>query len=203
MHEFKKYKINECIVFKSNKDAFGELSNMAYGFNLTVNNLTIRTTEALYQACRFPYDPDIQSMLIEQKRSMAVKMKSRAYIKDKSRKDWEEIRIVVMKWCLDLKLAQNWEKFGKVLLKTGNHDIVENSNVDDFWGAKPNGEFLIGANVLGKLLQQLRLQFYTNPHSFTQISPPNICNFLLLGKNIDTIITDIKNINLKDSVMNL
>ena len=38
------------------------LSNMAGGFPLVVNDIRIRTSEALYQACRFPHMPDVQQL---------------------------------------------------------------------------------------------------------------------------------------------
>ena len=41
-------------VFRKTKERFGALSNMAGGFPLHVNGVKIRTSEALYQACRFP-----------------------------------------------------------------------------------------------------------------------------------------------------
>ena len=61
-------KENSCI-FKKNNDEFGGLSNMATGFPLSINGIQIKTTEALYQACRFPHLPEIQKKIIEQKRN--------------------------------------------------------------------------------------------------------------------------------------
>jgi len=37
------------------KEAFGGLSNMAGGYGLQVNGIHIPSSEALYQACRFPH----------------------------------------------------------------------------------------------------------------------------------------------------
>ena len=62
-----------------------------------------------------------------------------------------------MRWSLQVKLAQNWDKFSEALLETGDMPIVEHSRRDDFWGAKPiDSETLIGTNALGRLLMELR-----------------------------------------------
>ena len=51
------------IFFKTN-ERFGGLSNMAPRFPLVVNDVRIRTSEALYQSCRFPHMPEVQRMII-------------------------------------------------------------------------------------------------------------------------------------------
>jgi predicted NAD-dependent protein-ADP-ribosyltransferase YbiA (DUF1768 family) len=54
--------------------------------------------------------PDFQRMVIDETSPMTAKMKSKPYRKD-SRPDWEDVRVQVMRWCLRVKLAQNWETF--------------------------------------------------------------------------------------------
>ena len=55
--ELRTYEPEECVVFRKTAEAFGGLSNMAAGFPLKVNGVSVRTSEALYQACRFPHRP--------------------------------------------------------------------------------------------------------------------------------------------------
>jgi len=62
------------IVFLKTDAPFGGLSNMAGGFPLWVNGIRALTSEALYQACRFPHLPEVQSLIIEQKSPMAAKI---------------------------------------------------------------------------------------------------------------------------------
>lgn len=181
-------KENSCI-FKKNNEEFGGLSNMATGFPLRVNGIEIRTTEALYQACRFPHLPEIQQKIIEQKSPMMVKMISNTNKKN-SREDWDNIRLEVMNWCINIKLAQNFVSFGAVLHETGLKNIVENSAKDDFWGAIPNeeGTIFTGKNALGILLMDLRKAFYgKDTFSLLFVEPPQIENFLLYNKPIGTI----------------
>lgn len=70
------------VVVLKTKEAFGGLSNMAGGFPLDVNGMRILTSEALYQACRFPHRPEVQTLIIEQKSPMTAKMKSKPYRHD-------------------------------------------------------------------------------------------------------------------------
>src|SRR5436190_6849081 len=105
----------DCAAFRKTGELWGEFSNMAGGFPLFINGVRILTSEALYQACRFPHLPDVQREIIAQASPMRAKMKSKPY-RDNSRPDWERVRNSIMKWCLRVKLAQNWESFGELLL---------------------------------------------------------------------------------------
>ncbi len=182
------YQRNECAVFLRTAEQFGGLSNMAGGYHLSINGIRVLTSEALYQACRFPHLPDVQQLIIGQTSPMAAKMKSKPYRKD-SRLDWDAARINIMRWCLRVKLVQNWEKFGELLLSTGNKPIVEESYRDPFWGAKPiNSETLSGMNILGRLLVELREKLRDLEASrLWVVEPPPLPQFLLLGRQISLI----------------
>ncbi len=182
------YRRQDCAIFLKTNEGFGGLSNMAASYPLSVNGIRILTSEALYQACRFPHKPDIQKIIIGQKSPMTAKMKSKPYRKD-SRPDWDDVRVVIMRWCLRVKLAQNWEKFGELLLSTGNQPIVEESYRDPFWGAKPiDAETLAGMNVLGQLLTELREQLKgPEADGLRVVEPPDLPQFLLVGKPIGII----------------
>jgi ribA/ribD-fused uncharacterized protein len=183
------YVRREVVVVYKTKEDFGGLSNMASDYPLQINAVRILTTEALYQACRFPHLPDVQREIIVQHSPMTAKMKSRLHRTD-SRPDWDDIRYKVMRWCLRVKLTQNYEEFGRLLLATRDRPIVEQSRKDDYWGAKlvdKSGETLIGQNVLGRLLMELREKLKEYPEdTLKTVSPLNIPNFLLLGKPIET-----------------
>jgi ribA/ribD-fused uncharacterized protein len=190
-HEHKVYNANECCVFRKTKELYGGLSNMASGFPLKVNGVQILTSEAIYQACRFPHLPDIQEKIIKEKSPMSAKMVGKPY-RSNSREDWDDTRIKIMRWCLKVKLAQNFFEFGKLLESTFDKPIVEDSSKDDFWGAirdKQDENILKGTNALGRLLMELR-QFYNEKrYSFEMfvVEPLNIPNFTLFGQIIDTI----------------
>lgn len=181
---------SEAVVVYKTKEDFGGLSNMASGYPLQVNGIRILTTEALYQACRFPHMPEIQREIIGQHSPMTAKMKSKPYRKD-SRPDWDDVRYKVMRWCLRVKLAQNYEEFGRLLLATRDRPIVEQSRKDDYWGAKladESGDTLIGQNVLGRLLMELREKLKEDSEgALRTVSPLGIPDFLLLGRPIETV----------------
>ena len=160
---------------------------MASGFPIEVNGTQIATSEALYQACRFPDRPDVQRMIIEQRSPMTAKMKGKRYLQD-TRPDWDRVRVKVMRWCLRVKLAQNWDSFGELLLSTGSAPIVEDSRKDDFWGAKRTDEELIGTNALGRLLMELRDERKgPNQDRLRVVEPLQIPNFLLYGEPIGSV----------------
>lgn len=65
---------------------------------------------------------------------------------------WEEIKVEIMKKGLLAKFSQNPD-ICKILMSTGDEDIVEKTNVDHFWGCGSRGD---GLNMLGKLLVEVR-----------------------------------------------
>jgi ribA/ribD-fused uncharacterized protein len=190
-HENKIYNATDCCVFRKTKELYGGLSNMASGFPLTINGVHILSSEALYQACRFPHLPDVQEKIIKEKSPMSAKMVGKPF-RSNSRPDWDDTRIKIMRWCLRIKLAQNFIEFGKLLETTFDKPIVEDSSKDDFWGAirdKQDEKTLKGTNALGRLLMELRQSYNEKRYSYEMfvVEPLNIPNFTLFGQKIDTI----------------
>jgi len=187
IQSIRQYKADDCCVFRKTKEEYGGLSNMASGFPLRINNHYIYSSEALYQACRFPDMPEVQREILAQASPMTAKMKSKPFRKQ-SRADWEEQKITIMRWCLKVKLAQNFLKFGLLLEQTYFKSIVEDSLKDDFWGAKRqkgDENLLIGVNALGRLLMELREKYYSEKrYELLIVNPPPISNFFLLGETI-------------------
>lgn len=161
---------------------------MAAGFPLVVNNVPIQSSEVLYQACRFPEHPDVQYSIITKRNPMEAKRVARAN-DNLTRRDWEWTRVLIMKWCLRVKLAQNWESFSSELFATEDMPIVEVSSKDGFWGAIPeSGSLCTGANVLGRLLMELREQLKSNsPERFWVVPSLKVNDFKLLGHPIQSI----------------
>lgn len=194
--QIRTYYPTKSAVFRKTNERFGGLSNMAPGFPLVVNDTRIRTSEALYQACRFPGRPDVQSRIIADLSPMSAKMRSKPFRGD-TRPDWDSVRVQVMRWCLRVKLAQNWQRFGSLLLSTKDAPIVEKKvRRTDFWASteQPDGT-LVGMNVLGRLLMELREQLkYGEVENLQFVEPLNIPDFLLFEQPIKRIqyISDAK-----------
>lgn len=151
--------------------------------------MLIHNTEALYQASRYPHLVDVQKKILDQKSGMTAKMKSKPHRLKDSRPDWEDIKVEVMWWCLRAKLGQNVFAMGRLLESTGDRDIVEHSHNDKFWGTVMDKDGkLTGQNVLGKLLMQLREEYWKGKDNFREtlsyVEPPEIEDFMLLGNPV-------------------
>jgi type I restriction enzyme, S subunit len=159
---------SQSVVFCKTKEAFGGLSNMAGGFELRYEGHDYKTSEHLYQCLRFPDYPDVQELIRSKGSPMGAKMASKPHRAAKSRADWDEVRMDVMRFCLRLKLQSYRKSFGGLLLSTGEKPIVEESrkNTSDVWSARAEGEdMLVGDNWLGLLLIELREEFKALPAS--------------------------------------
>jgi ribA/ribD-fused uncharacterized protein len=184
------YRRSQCVTFLKTVDRWGGFSNMASGFPLVVNDIAIATSEALYQACRFPHRADVQREIVAQTNPMVAKMKSRKYRQD-SRRDFISVRVPIMWWSLRVKLACNTATFAPLLLATEERTIVEQSSRDAYWGAVPSKDdkaMLIGHNILGRLLVLLRRALEDNgPRAMRAVPPLPIADFLLYGDPIRTV----------------
>ena len=184
------YFSDDSCVFRKTKELFGGLSNMASGFPLTVNGIRFFSSEALYQACRFPHLPQVQSKIISERSPMSAKMVGKPFRND-SRLDWDVVRIDIMYWCLRVKLAQNFISFGQLIESTHDKPIVEDSSKDAFWGTirdKEDYKMMKGVNALGRLLMKLR-QEYNSPYRYSLlfVPPPPIDFFCLYGEPIKVV----------------
>ena len=179
-----KYKADQdkLIRFMKTDEPYGGLSNMC-NMPIVINGITIKNSEALYQACRFPLNKKIQKRIIEASNGYSSKLISRKYTK-RTRDDWYDVNVRIMYWCLRVKLIQNINVFGQLLIDTGTKDIVEHSYKDAFWGAKLKDGYYVGNNILGKLLMRLRERLLENKNSFYKIKPLDIPDFKLYDKKI-------------------
>ena len=148
------YPANACASFRRSRERHGDLSNMTFGFPITVNGLRFQGPEALYQALKYPHNPGAQQRIAAEPSGMAAK--KTAYLFHDIHPDWEQLKITAMALTLALKLTAHPQRFGAALRATGQLPIVELSTRDAFWGAKPTGNHLHGVNALGQLLTTLR-----------------------------------------------
>lgn len=170
------YNSEEVISFFRVREKWGSFSNMHPGYPLVVAGVRVSSSEALYQAMRFPHYPEVQAEIIGL-HPMEAKKLARAHI-DKTRADWDRVRVSVMRWVLRVKAEQH-PSFCVLLLSTGDKPIVEVSYKDDFWGARPNGRTLVGVNTLGRLLMELREELKSG--NLRVVPPPGA---VLLGKKL-------------------
>lgn len=138
------------------KSPFGELLNMTGGFPIEHDNRVWKSSEALYQAARFPDDHDIQEDIRNASNGFTAKLIAKKHAAE-TRDGWidKQINVRAMAQVLRLKFDQH-EAIRKVLYQTGDLPIVEQSKRDSFWGAKREGDLLVGQNMLGSLWMILR-----------------------------------------------
>jgi predicted NAD-dependent protein-ADP-ribosyltransferase YbiA (DUF1768 family) len=152
----------ESAAFCRAKDKWGAFSNMAGGFPLVVSfvdngpSMWLGSSEALYQALGFPDAPTIQATIMGANSGFAAKLVMKPH-RAQRRADWEKVKVPIMRWCLQLKLAQHRAAFTPLLEELGaaNLHVVELSVRDPFWGAQPAAGGLRGANMLGRLWMEV------------------------------------------------
>lgn len=187
------YQEQDVITFQKNKDTYGCFSNMFTNLSFMLNGIVIYTTEHLYQSLKFT-QPEIQKEILNIKNPIDSKRKAYEFTSQgfSIRSDWELIKIDIMKYCIKLKSYHHCNYIGKKLIDSYQinlngkiKSLVEKSNRDDFWGAKPNnlGQ-LKGRNVLGRLWMGVREEYCNNRNTITEpVKVPN-CNLIFLGEEL-------------------
>ncbi|KAJ7146330.1 hypothetical protein C8R44DRAFT_12370 [Mycena epipterygia] len=166
------------ILFYDRGQAYYEFTNFSPN-TVKYQNKEYPTSEHLFQAFKFMKDrPDIAENIRNSQSPRAAfdeAHKQTAYV----RSDWQDVKIAMMDMALELKFTQD-EGLKKMLLSTGEAQLVEDSPHDPFWGV---GKKRDGRNELGKALERLRTKirserpvilFYKQhlPHyGFTNLSP--------------------------------
>jgi ribA/ribD-fused uncharacterized protein len=185
----RRYNISDSIIFRKTKESFGGLSNMASGYSIYVNDIIISASEHLYQACKFPDYPQIQWDIINEPNPMKAKWISRSN-NALVRSDWNMVLFKVMQWAIEVKLSQNSNTFGPLLLATGEKNIVEATPKDKVWGAMKEGDYYVGTNALGRLLMFVRDNYVKTNLIPKCINPLSIPNFYLLGNPIGVVCSE-------------
>lgn len=179
------YREDEVAAFFRTSDRFGAFSNMARGFPLSVQGINVPSSEALYQALRFPHLPDFQAEILAQ--DSPILSKRHAYTRvSETRADWMEVNVAAMRYVLRLKWACHPDRIGALMRETEGRPIVEISSRDSFWGTKRDGNILTGSNVLGRLLMELRLSVLDHDADHEiEVSPHPSLKACVLGIHLE------------------
>lgn len=157
-------KFRSILTAKSGNEVLDCLSNQSKGFPVMVNGVRVETVEHLYHALKFT-DLESQKEILSRKTPSACK-RIPSVLSGKVRKDWEIIKLDVMRYCLRVKLVWNSVKFGQILKSLDGCEIVCE---DD--------------ESLGMLLMELRDEYLKGDHSLYRIEPPD-CGLVFGDKNI-------------------
>ena len=163
-YSWNEYPLDKCIPIRGVKEQWGILGNFA-PTPLIVKGVLFSNSEQLFQMMKFS---DKETLLsIYQSKGLPLKWAAKKGEKNGlRRKDWGQIIIDVMKFCLQTKYEQS-EEFRHVLNETIGFSIVEdqtklkttksgNLKEADTWGVVRKGELFVGSNLLGRLLMELR-----------------------------------------------
>ncbi|EIW79343.1 DUF1768-domain-containing protein [Coniophora puteana RWD-64-598 SS2] len=141
-----------CILFYDKHKPFYEFTNFS-SHPVQYNGKTYPTCEHLFQSFKFMDEyPDIAELIrTGGDRPMAAFDEAHRY-QNWVRPDWRQVNVAKMEEALYLKFTQNRE-LKKLLLDTGDAELVEDSPWDYFWGVGANHS---GRNELGRALERLR-----------------------------------------------
>ena len=128
---------------------FYPFSNFS-SFKLEWKGYSWMTSEHAYHSEKF--DDPILIEALKATSSAHDAMKFAYANKDKYRKDWNEVKLGIMKDILRAKVSQH-PYIKKKLIESGGKELIEDSWRDDFWGWGPNKD---GENHLGKLWMEVR-----------------------------------------------
>ncbi|MCX6850864.1 MAG: NADAR family protein [Verrucomicrobia bacterium] len=141
----------EPIRFYSTGDAFGEFSNFS-AFPVKIGKKTWPTSEHYFQAQKFQDESQAEKIRKAGSPMMAARLGRDRKVP--LRKDWEAVKIAVMRQALVAKFTQHAE-LKELLLSTGSRRLIESTPNDDYWGDGGDGS---GKNMLGRLLMEIRSQ---------------------------------------------
>ncbi len=137
------------IEFYKVNDEYGCFSNFSkHGFEL--GGKYWMTSEHYFQAKKF-----IENEYEEQVRMSSTPMEAANKGRDRNRplrKDWEEVKDDIMRIAVLEKFKVN-DDAKKILLSTGEEEIIEKTTDDYYWGSGKDGT---GKNMLGKILMEVR-----------------------------------------------
>ena len=110
------------------------------------------TSEHYFQAQKFVGTDDAQVEAIRRAGSPMMAARMGRDRKKRLRRDWESVKVSVMRAALGAKFEQH-AGLRELLLSTGEAKLVEHTERDDYWGDGGDGS---GRNVLGRLLMEVR-----------------------------------------------
>jgi GTP cyclohydrolase II/3,4-dihydroxy 2-butanone 4-phosphate synthase/GTP cyclohydrolase II len=130
-------------------DRSSPLANF-YPSAIVVGDRTYTTVEHFYQASKFTHRLEIYEEIASAPSPLEAKALSRKH-KNSIRSDWDKAKEEIMHLATVEKYIQHPD-LCQFLLNTGDHELVEKSPEDAYWGRTPKG----GLNRMGIILMKVR-----------------------------------------------
>ncbi len=137
------------IYFYNTRRRYGCFSNFA-PYEIELDGKIWPTTEHYFQAQKF-----VDTKYSEAIRNASSPMKAAQMGRSRMhpiRSDWEIVKDSIMYKAV-LKKFSTYRYLQKILLSTGDEEIIENTKNDYYWGRGKKGT---GENILGKILMDVR-----------------------------------------------
>ncbi|GHU54777.1 hypothetical protein FACS189442_1470 [Spirochaetia bacterium] len=139
------------IKFYHEFEEYGFLSNY-YSVDILIDGIIYKSSEHYYQSQK-TLDPEQERLIINAE--TPEEAKKRGNSPDLVRRpDWDTRKVIAMRRALEAKFTQNPE-LREQLLETADAVLIENSEVDYYWGIGADGS---GKSMLGKLLMERRTE---------------------------------------------
>ncbi|AUX39714.1 hypothetical protein SOCE26_011090 [Sorangium cellulosum] len=132
-------------------DAYGVFSNFSR-HPVTLKGKSWPTSEHYFQAQKFPgtdHEEEIRNAPGPGEAARMGRQRSRPL-----RPDWEQVKDDLMREVVLAKFTQH-EELRRILLDTGDAELVEHTTNDAYWADGGDGS---GRNMLGKILMEVREQ---------------------------------------------
>ena len=156
----KRYPADQCVLVKTAADEWGILGNFGRAA-VVVNDIEFSNTEKLFQCMKFTYASVIQEIYAQNNMSIKMKARKKEY-EQYVREDWKKIFLDALKYVLVTKYEQS-EAFRAELERSKGLYIVEDETgrpgckkSADAYGAVLVGDEMVGPNLLGQFLMELR-----------------------------------------------
>lgn len=140
---------NKTILFFKANGPYGFLSNF-YQAPIIIDDLEWPTVEHYYQAQKTTITENREQIRLSKSPDEAKSLGRKFH----NRTDWEEKKVEIMKFALEIKFNQQPELKQK-LIDTNNAVLHEDSPNDFIWGWRNNG-----LDYLGKLLMEIRAKLF-------------------------------------------
>jgi ribA/ribD-fused uncharacterized protein len=143
--------VSDAIRFYSVSDEYGEFSNFA-PYPIRLDGQTWPTSEHYFQAQKFDDEADRAAVRTAKTPMIAARLGRDR--KRTLRRDWERVKDGIMRQAVLAKFTQH-EDLRELLLATGDAELIEHTENDDYWGDGGDGS---GRNMLGRILMHVRTE---------------------------------------------
>lgn len=125
------------------------LSNYA-DCKIIIKGIEYQSVENAYMACKNT-SPEWKELCRTSSASEAKRESKKILLRD----NWDEVKLRVMKACLEQKFAQ--EPYRQKLIDTGDENIIEGNYWNDtYWGVDLKQDPNWGENHLGRIIMSIR-----------------------------------------------